>query len=120
MTRSVWVTVPVVGFHAWPDAPPFRSYLAHQHRHVFNVRAEVEIEADRGIEYHDLKDVVVAFIAVTYAQAVHTSDARSFGSRSCEQIAYEVAMHLRTLYGRAVKVSVDEDGENGSTVGIVA
>jgi hypothetical protein len=109
LDRTVWVTHRFTGWHAWPGAPHGRKYLASPHRHVFHVRAEVEVEKDdREIEFHDLLDVVDD---ACRAMGSH------LGSKSCEMIAAEIGfVILKHWPGRKVAVDVAEDGENGACV----
>lgn len=108
---SVFVTTKFVGFHRWPDAPEATSYLRNLHRHLFGVRVEVGVTGlDREVEYHDLLAHVNAYIA-------------NFGLQqpegvSCEVMATDIVRWISKAYPDRYyySVTVDEDGENGSTV----
>jgi hypothetical protein len=97
----------VPGWHAWVNAPAHRRYLSFAHRHLFHVEAELAVlHDDREVEYHDLLDFCVARFP-----------AGQYGGKSCEMLARELAEELVRQYpGRAVRVSVFEDGEVGSQV----
>lgn len=113
---SVWVTHRFVGFHAWPDAPPRRLYLASLHRHVFHVKTKVHVmHDDREVEFHDLLDRSLA-AAETLGEPM-PPDARNLGPMSCEMIARNIAAAVSISYpGRTVVVEVSEDGESGAIV----
>jgi hypothetical protein len=107
LTRRVWVTHRFEGFHSWEGAPAGREYLAHPHRHLFHVRAEVDVDhGDREVEFHDLLDQVVDYCGGLVGLL-----------GSCEAIAEVLAVELERRYpGRRVAVDVSEDGEAGATV----
>ncbi len=104
---SAWITTTFEGWHAWPDAPQPRGYLASPHRHLFYVRAEVTVgHDDREIEFHDLMDFIVSCLP-----------GPDLGAQSCEMIARKIVDALAEKYpNRAVGVSVSEDNEVGAVV----
>lgn len=109
MTAEIAVRARFVGFHAWPDAPPLRSYLASRHRHEFHVELRARVtHDDRQIEFHDLKD--------------HLSESlpdrnEELGAMSCEMIARRLLDRLDDRYGDALLwCEVWEDGEVGARV----
>jgi len=104
--RRVWVTHRFIGFHQWDDAPERRAYLREPHRHVFHVRACVDVNHEgREIEFHDMLAVVTKLC----------DDMTAVGS--CETIATVLAEWLGDEYpGRRIGVEVSEDGENGALV----
>lgn len=108
IVRRVWATHRFDSLHAWPDAPRHRSYLASEHRHLFHVRATVDVvHDDREIEFHDLLDAVVDACVQIHCAPLG----------SCEQIADDIAQRLRPQWPkRRIEVDVSEDGENGATV----
>lgn len=117
MSTTAWVTHRFAAFHRWPDAPAGRNYLGVKHRHLFHVRAEVEVSHDdRDIEFHDLLDHVVK--SCNALGVVDLTGTRNLYAMSCEMIARHVAEYLRTTVypGRAVRVEVSEDGECGARV----
>lgn len=107
--RRVWVTHRFAGFHQWEQAPERRAYLRDLHRHLFHVRAAVDVNHEgREIEFHDL----LAFLE---------AECRSLTVLgSCETVATLLAERLADEYpGRRVSVEVSEDGENGATVDLM-
>jgi hypothetical protein len=106
MQTFVTVRYQVEGFHCWPDAPEHLAYLRARHRHLFHVEAKVEVFADdREIEFHDL----LRFCKAHFAGG-------ELGSWSCERMASHLADNITARFpGRAVTVSVFEDGEVGAT-----
>jgi len=57
MKKYVEVRVDVEGLHHWPDCNlPHVDYLAHVHRHTFQILARAEVKhGDRDIEFIDFK-----------------------------------------------------------------
>ena len=89
------------GYHQWKDAPEKFDYLRYIHRHVFHVRAEMEVTHDnRDIEFINLKDEVNSFIFDVYYNQTFPD--------SCEMIAQDIAEHFGFD-----RVEVLEDNENG-------
>lgn len=103
---SIVVRFKSPGFHAWPEAPASVAYLRERHRHLFHVSVAMNVfHDDREVEFHTL-----------LAKAQGLFPTGDLGSRSCEMLARELGWQLATFYDRAVRVSVFEDGENGSQV----
>ncbi|MDE1904868.1 MAG: hypothetical protein KGH75_00270 [Rhodospirillales bacterium] len=106
---SITITVRTrfVGFHRWPGATGRRAYLADRHRHLFHVEVSLATtHDDREVEFHDLLREVELY-----------GQGEERGSASCEQMARELGTDLRAMYpGRALAVSVFEDGEVGATL----
>lgn len=109
--KSIFITTNFVGFHRWPEAKSKRKYLANLHRHLFGVKVEVSVtENNRQIEFHDLKDVVNTIIEKFIL--IRKNDAMS-----CEDIAETILDYLELKYSKnMISVTVDEDGECGSSV----
>lgn len=97
----------VDGFHFWPEAGGSRKYLAQKHRHLFHVKASIELFGDdREIEFHDFLD----FCRANFAGG-------DMGKMSCEMMAKTLVIKIAAQHaGRRVLVSVFEDGEVGATV----
>ena len=96
------------GIHHWESETPLpkgMEFLANPHRHVFHVRASVEVTKDREIEFIDLKRQMEAYAAAGYHKKEFVA--------SCEEIALDF---LNTF--KLASCSVLEDGENGA--GLVA
>jgi hypothetical protein len=108
---SVFVTHKFHGWHKWIDAPMTRAYLRDYHRHLFGVKVLVRVQHnDRDVEFHDLQDMVIAFVDKTFKDQHFLS--------SCEDIGQTIARHL--IEEKKLEVScitVDEDGENGAFIG---
>lgn len=104
----VWSHVQLTGFHQWPDAPMLRAYLRSRHRHTFHVTPQVRVDhSNRAVEFHDLRDHVKAWWG---------SGDREWGAASCEQIADDLAAHLRGLGLTVMAITVAEDNEDGATI----
>lgn len=119
VTTSVFCTTEVIGFHRWPMAPDEVSYLRHEHRHKFGIRAEVSVEEnDREVEFHLLRRYVESIVWTGALMAQEGVAEIDFGSRSCESLAHYVLNALREHYPNRplYRVAVDEDGENGAIV----
>ena len=108
---TVIAVVRVIGFHAWPAAPPSVAHLAVRHRHVFTIRAEFGVvHGDREVEFHTAQK----WVADVLRFAVPAYDfGYEFGSMSCEHIAQLVHQQLHI---KPSAVEVWEDDENGSRV----
>lgn len=119
-TKQITITTSFIGIHCWPNAPERRSYLRSPHRHLFNVRVSVSVqESDREIEYHDLKDQVIAMLPASSVR--QTDDTNPYLNFSCEHHAERIAAEVADMYPhRSISVTVDEDGECGSTITLEA
>lgn len=110
MGMSIFVTTSFVAQHRWPAAPMEVAFLRDSHRHVFKVRAELEVEHDdRDLEFIMVKRALDSYLAPNSEQ--------DLGTTSCEQIARDIADFLEGRYSlssRVVLVEVSEDGENGA------
>lgn len=113
---TIWVTFKKIGYHCYPQAktdPKLASvsYLGDVHRHLFGFRVEVEVfHDDREIEFHMFQKEISNLF----------EDSMNINGKSCEMLADEVCEYIDLKYGktkkRFISVSVDEDGECGSTV----
>ena len=100
---KIIITTSFPGYHQWKDAPEKFAYLRNIHRHVFHVRAEMEVTHDnRDIEFIELKDAVDYFIYEVYYNQIFPD--------SCEKIARDIAEQFGFDY-----VEVLEDNENGGS-----
>jgi len=109
---TVWCTTKFEGMHYWLDAPQEVAFLRTPHRHLFGVRVEIYINhyASRG-DNREVEFILLKRKVDDYLSELCTS------SHSCERIATDLGNHLKRAYKLEVaSVSVDEDGENGSTV----
>jgi hypothetical protein len=109
MRTRVIAKAEVLATHYWPDAPDHRKYLASPHAHVFKIEVKADIEEDRGIEFHDLRQTLQMSITKVGDWMVSPVD---FGSRSCETIAKD----LLGLIPMASVITVSEDGQFASEV----
>lgn len=117
MTHSfVTATFTAPGIHNWIAAPTSRSYLAHEHRHLFCFNATVEVtHDDRQVEYHDLRDHILKWATDTYP--LMRGDTFLFGGNSCEHLARSLWNYLGSKLGLPIhEVQVSEDGEFTSSL----
>ena len=107
MTSStIFVRFQVPGFHHWPEPTPQRAYLGQRHRHLFHVEVRTKVEHDdREVEFHDLLD---------FARSEFPGG--ELGAQSCEMMARSLGNKIARRFGRAVEVTVSEDGEVGAAV----
>ena len=107
MTAStIFVRFAQPGFHYWPEPTKGRAYLGQRHRHLFHVEVRMEVcHDDREVEFHDLLD---------FARTQFPGG--ELAGQSCEMMARSLGNKIARQFGRAVEVSVSEDGEVGSVV----
>lgn len=107
---SIIVKSRFVGFHQYTTAPDNVAFLRSRHRHVFGVRAQIEVKHDdRELEFFTVQTAMNAFLNQVY-------EGKSF-RKSCEMMAAEVVEYLLHLYGeRGLRVEVSEDDENSGVV----
>ena len=106
-TTTIFVTTQFEGIHCYPEAPDEVSFLRSPHRHMFHVRATLQVfHDDRELEFILVKRALNQFLKGDALQ-----------HRSCEMIAREILNFLQAKYGvRSYSVEVSEDGENGATI----
>ena len=95
-------------FHKYPDAPDEVNFLRDRHRHIFKFKVWIEVQHDnRDVEFFMFKKDVNAFI-----EQLNTL----LGiNKSCEMISDYLHNQIKEKYhDRKIKISVSEDGENGS------
>lgn len=106
MSVTVWAEARLPGYHCWPAAPAHRGYLASRHRHLFRIRVSAEVlHDDRDVEFHDLRGYIAAWWG---------PGDRECGTRSCEELARELAAYCDDLAVSVTAVAVSEDGEAGA------
>lgn len=96
------------GYHSWPAAPEEVKFLASTHRHMFHFQVDVQqFGDDRDLEFFILSRKIQTWF-----------DGQNWeGRTSCEMFCFAIKRWLETEYpGRLIRVSVYEDGENGSIV----
>jgi hypothetical protein len=108
MSRSiVYCTFCFEAYHHWVKAPEAVAFLRSPHRHVFHVRAEMDVQHnDREVEFITLKGLLVRAVKAKLIDA-----AASVSTWSCEHWAQWL---LDTF--KLSRVEVSEDGENGAVV----
>lgn len=112
-SRAIIVTTEFEGLHCYPDAPAEVQFLASPHRHIFKVKAKIQVFHDnRELEFFKVKRDISWFINGT----INKDDCGS-----CEKMAEDLANYLAGRYNinnninaRHIEVEVWEDGENGS------
>jgi len=104
------------GMHKWDTAPDAYAYLRQLHRHEFHVRVEVMVNHDdRDVEFCDLKGQALAHFQ-TMADSEESYSHLSYGTRSCEMLADQLAACLEGDGLKVSSVEVSEDGENGAKI----
>ena len=113
---GIIVTTQFEGIHYYTNAPEEVSFLRNSHRHIFHVKAEIEV-------FHD--DRELEFILVKRAINEYLKDyATNLNYKSCEMIAKMIQDFIKQKYptpkhlerDRFVNVEVWEDGENGAFI----
>lgn len=106
---TIFITTQAEFLHQYENAPEEVSYLRYPHRHIAHIEIEVQVFGDdREIEFIMLKHRVEKFLdslGLTKCTGV-----------SCEMICRRLKEFMINEYGnhREIKITVSEDGENGS------
>lgn len=104
------------GLHRWPGAPDRRAYLRDLHRHLFRVEVVAAMgHNDREVEFHDLAEQAAQMFEWMGSEYHPATRLVTFGARSCEMLAAELAALLTEEGLTLVRVTVSEDGENDGT-----
>lgn len=113
-TRQIWVTFAREGIHKYPAAatdPSLESvrFLSYPHRHLFKFRVAISVtHNDRDIEFILFK---------RWLESLYGDGILQLDYMSCEMIAQALYDKIHDRYpGRAVEITVSEDGENGATL----
>lgn len=107
MKREVITYNLIEGFHFYPDAPDFCGYLAHNHRHLFEVRCWAEVSHNnREIEINTLQNAIEDKLSYGFGKPC------KFGAMSCE----DIAEFLLSEFSELNKVQVLEDGYGGAAL----
>lgn len=112
MEKTLWakVTLRLEALHQWPEAPAEVEFLKHPHRHMFHITVHVR-------QFHQNRDVEYLMLKRKLARQLGPAVDAMPMSRSCEHIAELILQLLQVDYpGRAMRVEVLEDGENGALV----
>ncbi len=110
MKSVVGINIKVEGIHNFPQVEEVFgkevNYLQYDHRHLFGIQAEFEVEdLDREVEFIMMSHEVKRYLTENYWSTAH--QCCYFGAMSCEMIAKE----LMDRFSFSM-VRVDEDGEN--------
>lgn len=112
---SISVRTSFEGYHQWPEAPGEVQFLRTLHRHVFHVKATLPtgVDDNRQLEFFLVQRRINDMIATKLKPTLEANPCMS-----CETMASLLAHAILDHYERLpwVEVTVDEDGENGSTV----
>ena len=83
------------GIHCFPNAPEEVCYLRNAHRHIFNIKVEVNVfHDDRDVEFIMLKHRVREWLSKYRDQ----DGTWRMEELSCEQVACRLISHLDVLY----------------------
>lgn len=108
--KLVWVTLEFDGIHRWPKATEEVRWLSFPHRHLFRVKACVQVvRDDREVEFFILRDKIRKFIDSAFVK--DSVGCYLLDDHSCESIAGLLSANFN-LY----EVEVSEDGQNGAVV----
>lgn len=104
--RSIIVKLEVEGLHNWADCSIDEvHYLAHLHRHTFQILCEVEVgHGNRDVEFIEFQHKIREHIETEWYDVQYRCC--NFGSMSCEHIAEKLLAKFNLD-----KCSVSEDGE---------
>lgn len=107
MKRKVLTYNAIEGFHKYPDAPLFCSYLSERHRHIFIVRCEFGVSHnEREIEINHQQNIIEDFLSKKFGKPCE------FGNMSCEAIAEFIINSFKSCD----KVEVKEDDYGGASL----
>lgn len=97
----------VVGFHLYPNAPQFCSYLENKHRHVFVIRCKFQVSHnEREIEINEQQKGIESFLFANYGNPC------DFGEMSCESIAQALIEN----FDQIIECEVLEDNYGGASL----
>ena len=98
------LTDPKLATGGWDDV----SFLGHPHRHMFHFKVAIQV-------FHDDRDV--EFIQTKrWLESLYNTDVLELDYKSCEMISDDLATTIAAKFpNRAMEITVEEDGENGST-----
>lgn len=107
---TVYCKVTEPGVHMWPGVNiPSVMYLGLEHRHLFTIRAHVEVNHDdRDVEFIDFGSQLRKRLREMYF--CDERQLLNFGAMSCEHIGRV----LMSLFPQIIKIEVNEDDENGA------
>lgn len=104
---SIFITTEFEGIHCYPAAPEEVAFLRNPHRHMFQVRIDLEVmHNDRDVEFILFRRETDKMIRESITNMQH---------RSCEMICEILLGYVMTHYPeRDCTIEVSEDGENGA------
>lgn len=117
--RQIWVTFQKEGVHKYPAAatdPALAtgdeydvSFLGVPHRHIFHFRVAIDVfHNDRDIEFIQFK---------RWLENLYRDSILQLDFKSCEMMSDDLYLKIADRYpGRAMKIEVSEDGENGCSI----
>ena len=109
--KTVILDFDIEGFHFYPNPPKQVSFLKHNHRHIFQIRAGYKVEdLNREKEIFIQQDFLKDYLNDCYGSPCQ------FENMSCEMIADELLQFIKDDGG--IWVEVFEDGKGGSRVEI--
>lgn len=115
-TRTrIFVHTSFEGIHRFENAPEKVRFLRNPHRHMFGVKVEMDVfHDDREVEFIMLKHTINDWVRMRLS----IDGVWAMGCLSCEQVANQIIAYLQKVHGsnRWIRVTVDEDGENGAYV----
>lgn len=115
ITRQVYCTLQFEAIHCWATCPlPEVDFLRVPHRHMFHVKAVVDVSHDdRDVEFILLKRQITDYIAEKYP--LNSQGYRDIGTTSCEMLAFDLINKFNLS-----SCEVNEDGENGAILKVNA
>lgn len=97
----------VEGFHNYPNAPEFCSYLQARHRHLFVIECRFAVkDSNREIEINEQQRLIENWLYSKYGKPCE------FGALSCEMIAEDLLKNCDEMCACFVR----EDGFGGALV----
>ena len=105
-SNFIWIKTQQEFIHNYPNAPVEVKFLRNLHRHMFHFKVYLEVKGNnRDVEFIMFKKDIEKYLS-----NLHTS----IKSTSCEALCDYIYEHIKNNYkGRAVKIEVSEDNENG-------
>lgn len=109
--KTIYITFEKEGIHKYPAALEDErladvSFLGYPHRHMFHFRVEIEV-------FHDDRDIEFILFK-RELEGLYDDKILELDYKSCEMMCDDIYAYLKDKYpGRAMKIEVSEDGENG-------
>ena len=97
----------IEGFHNYPNAPKWCSYLANRHRHLFVITCSFRVlHNNREIEINEQQHLIDNYLKKVFGNPCE------FNEYSCE----DIAENLINAFDNMVECKVLEDGYGGATL----